>query len=223
MKTIAINTTLILVLIFSLLSCKKHPRVSEEEAYYNFDATDHARIPDHVVGQELLYKNENGGQITFTVSSFDLSEKVLYGEGMGFFSSYAAEYFYYDRLNVEYTDDSGYAYNVSYQKWPVNLESAKADPYKKQASTLLIQISFFPYWNEADEYGYPVSYLPVNASYGQIAILTINGKTYDGVLKIVSNSNVPFSEKRNVNVIYYYEGIGIIGFDDLDNNHWRLQ
>src|SRR5690606_156243 len=114
MRIIVRNTALILAVIFSLLSCKKHLQVPEEEAYYNFDATDRARIPDHVVGQELLYKNENGGQITFTVSRFDLSEKVLYGEGMGFFSSYAAEYFYYDRLNIEYTDDSGYAYNVSY-------------------------------------------------------------------------------------------------------------
>ena len=85
------------------------------------------------------------------------------------------------------------------------------------------QIYNFPYWNQKDGNNSPQYSIPLIDPSVQKVTLYINGKWYSNVLKIVSKNNEPFSEQRKVNVIYYVDGIGIIGFDDLDNNQWRLQ
>ncbi len=209
----------LLVVIISMASCEKQ-KVPPGKAYYNFENADRIRIPNYTEGQVLSYKNENGQQITFTVTNFDFSEKKIYGVGMGFFGPYAAEYFFYDELEIGFRDDSGYTFSTSYRKWPLDVELAKEELFTKHESDLFIQIENFPYWNERDK-NYPSLYILVNLSHQKVT-LTINGKSYNNVLKIVSKDIFPLSEKRNVNILYYYDGLGIIGFDDLNNNHWRL-
>lgn len=217
-----INLALLFVFIF-MVGCEKiEQSPSKSKAYYNFESNDQIRIPDYSNGQVLIYKNENGQQIQFKVTSVNFSEKEIHGVGMGFFGPYASEYFFYDMLNVGFRSDSGEVYSISYLKWPIDEELAKEDSYVKRESDLIVGISHFPYWNKLSASGYPEYNIPVNSSYLKVT-LTINEKTYYNVLRIFSGNYSPLSEKQNVNVLYYLDGIGIIGFDDLEKNHWRLQ
>lgn len=50
-----------------------------------------------------------------------------------------------------------------------------------------------------------------------------NGTQYKNVIVLSSDNKTPINSIKNVNVIYYDEEQGIIGFDDLNNKHWRLE
>lgn len=212
---------LLIAIIIGLISCEKAEE-KPSKAYYNFDETDRLNIPDYTLGQVLIYKNQDGEEIKFKVSKLDFQEKKIYGVGMGFFGEYAAEYFFYDKMDIEFMDDSGYTFACRYSEWPINEKLAKEDLYTKLESKMIIDIYQFPYWNEIESSGYPNSVIWVDLSKLK-STLNINGKTYNNVFKINSKDNLPYSQKRNVNVIYYLEGNGIIGFDDLNNKAWRLQ
>ncbi len=216
------NKLFLIVLLAVLTACEKQEE-PKEKAYYNMEDADWARIPNLPVGSSLIYKNEKGASIRFTISNYYLDQKKLYAEGMGFFEPYAKEYFYYDILDIEYTDDSSNTYSLKFTKWPKDEELAKTDLTKKFESVLYSQIYNFPYWNQKDGFNSPQFYIPLSDPSIQKVTIYFNGKWYNNVLKIISKDNEPFSEQRKVNVIYYTDGLGIIGFDDLDNNHWRLQ
>lgn len=213
---------LLIFAIISLISCDESDVPNYSKVYYNFDESDLLRIPNYTVGQSLLYKNEIGGEILFKVSSIDLPKKNLYAVGMGFFTTYAQSFFYYDSMEIFFEGDSTDQYVLSYKKWPNNVDLATEDPYKKIESDISIKISYFPYWNELNAFGYQENQIYVGSSNQKVS-LTINGKLFDNVVKIVSNNNEQITENKNINIIYYCDGIGIIGFDDLDNNEWRLQ
>ncbi len=207
--------------VVGLIACEKAEE-KPSKAYYNFDETDRLNIPDYSIGQVLIYKNQDGEEIKFKVNKLNYVEKKIYGVGMGFFGPYAAEYFFYDKMDIEFMDDSCYTFSYRYSEWPINEELAKEDLYTKLESRMISDIYGFPYWNEKDPSGYTNSVILVDIS-KQKSTLNINGKVYDNVLKIVSKDNVPYSQKRNVHIIYYSVGVGIIGFDDLNNKQWRLQ
>ncbi len=55
----------------------------------------------------------------------------------------------------------------------------------------------------------------------------LNNRTYANVLVFESNKDVVLEPSniypKNVNVIYYEYNYGVIGFDDLNGNQWRIQ
>jgi len=54
--------------------------------------------------------------------------------------------------------------------------------------------------------------------------MTFNGKTFKNVLVLSSNNDSIIEQPlcKDVNILYYDETQGIIGFDDLNGNEWRL-
>ena len=93
------NTYLSLIIAVTFISCSKEEKEIDDVAYYKFTAEDVNQIPEFTLNQKVVYKNQFGETLNFTVTSLS-EDKVLYTVGMGFLSPYAASYFYYDRKQI---------------------------------------------------------------------------------------------------------------------------
>ena len=190
-------------------------------AYYNFKDSDFDRLLDYNINDSLIFVNQFNEKRKFVVINSN-KNKRRYSVGMGFFGGGAANYFYYDEkeIEIESLDSIHLCFDIRFSRWPINTEVAKDDYYKEFPSKLNGYLKYFPYWNGED------SYLDiVNNKIGKTSI-NIFGKNYTNVLifesgidQIIKGNNYD----RNVNVIYYDEQYGIIGFDDLNDKKWRLK
>lgn len=195
-------------------------------AYYHFRDGDYEKLLPYKKNQILIFKNQNNQERRFGFYSIDSNYKNSYTVGMGFFTSYAAKYFYYDEKVIGMVSESAcYNPTIHFSRWPLNTNLAKENSYTEYPSKFSAYIDNFPYWNLADQYG-SISYIPIDYEQSQFAI-NCYGKTYSQVLIIKSNSQsaLPMNNPdcpRNVHIIYYDITQGIIGFDDLDGLKWRL-
>ncbi|OYU85506.1 MAG: hypothetical protein CFE24_00975 [Flavobacterium sp. BFFFF2] len=230
LRTIKLSCCLLSFLLMSCTSDNLFGKGStaDRHAYYYFRDGDFQKLLPYKENQVLIFRNQNNQERRFGFSSINSSFKKGYteGGGMGFFSSSATVYFYYDEKVVGMVSESA-CYNpvVHFTRLPLNFNLAKANGYTEYPSRFYAYIENFPYWNQSDEYGL-ISYIPIDYQQSQFSINCF-GKTYSQVLIIKSNSQtaLPMSNPdcpRNVHIIYYDIAQGIIGFDDLDGQQWRL-
>jgi hypothetical protein len=199
------------------MTCKeKKPSVPKEIAYYQFTPEDMQRLLPYTKGQVLKFTNQNNKERTFTIHSVNTIKKQRM-VGSGFFSS---DYFYYDVKEITLIDSKTKWFDIYFNRYPLDEELAKNDRYTKYPSKFYGCTSFIPFWN-GFENGMP----RISINYEQTKIeMAVNGKIYKNVFILDSGSDSVIWDEfsRDVNVIYYDEIEGIIGFDDLNGNQWRL-
>ena len=207
MKKIFLFSTIIIFASF-ILSCSEETK----EAYYRFTSQDNKRLLSYSEGQVLKFYNQNNEERTFTIGGIS-TIKNQYTVGMGFFTSASSYYFYYDSKSINLFDSKmEQLFRIYFQRWPLNTDLAKENKYTEYPSKFSGTISW-RFWNG--------DYLSVD--YEQIKIeMSVNGKTYKNVFVLNSGNDSIIDVYRDVNVIYYDETEGIIGFDDLNGNEWRL-
>lgn len=212
---------MIIFIIFTSCSKSAEP-VNNELPYYSFKEADREKILPYVENQVIKFKNEDGTERNFKVSLSESFPKVLYGVGMGFFGGFAATYFYYDSKAIEFQSypDSVFAFSVTFSKWPLTTEFEDSDKRREYPSAVRGFI-LFSYWNGVKNENERELNIPINFNVTKNR-MTINGRQYNKVATIISNNKNPLSNIYNVNVIYYDEKEGIVGFDDLNNHQWRL-
>lgn len=220
--------TMLILLVFS--SCTKSENtVNSGPVYYSFKSEDISRLLPYKKGQIITFKNQTNEERKFEVFSVSKDYKELYAVGMGFFSNSAASYFYYDIKQIVFQEiSSGRSFEIQFQRWPLNTELAKSNIYREYPSAFNCSIISFPWWNgqlnNNNEW-----YFDIKLNYNQIKNTFIsNGTTYENVFTLSSNNNIvnpsgSLTHPRNVNVLYFDEKNGIIGFDDLDGKQWRIQ
>ena len=219
--------TKIIFLAFLILSCNKE---ETKEAYYYFSPIDSQRLLPYTEGQVLDFFNQSNEKRTFSIYAVSTSIKTQWTVGMGFFSSAAGYYFYYDRKEITLIDSKrGDPFNISFIRWPLNTELAKENKYTEYPSEFYGAIQYMRFWNGREEDGGLESSVSVDYDQSKIE-MNVNGKMYKNVFKLTSGNDsiieYPWSDGtilyKDVNVIYYDEIEGIIGFDDLNGNEWRL-
>ncbi len=220
---------LTLLTLLALASCTPTENSAPKgPAYYNFKSEDIPRLLPYAENQIITFKNQNNDERKFKVYSVSKNYRELYAVGMGFFSNSAATYFYYDIKEIYLVDyPNGASFMIQFIRWPLNTELAKSNIYHEYPSIFGGNIQYFPWWN--GEVGANSWDLDIFMNYNLPKItITSNGVIYRNVLKIMSNNNTvnpagSSTYPRNVNVLYFDEQNGIIGFDDLEGKQWRIQ
>lgn len=222
------DNLLIILILFAFASCTKSENpVISNKAYYNFKGEDLPRLLPYKKGQVITFKSQTNEERKFEVFSVSKDYKELYAVGMGFFSNSAASYFYYDIKEIVFQEiPSGSSFKIQFQRWPLNTELAKSNIYLEYPSAFHCWINDFPWWNGPSD---SINHFDIKIKYDQIKnTMVSNGTTYKNVFTLSSYKNIvdssgSLTHPRNVNVLYFDEQNGIIGFDDLDGKQWRIQ
>ena len=223
MKTTIQLSLFVLGVLFVCTSCKeKEP--PKEVAYYRFTPADYQRLLPYKEGQVLKFRNQNGEERTISVHRISTTKK----------QSNAYHYYYYDSKEIVLVNDDAKEIDsirarfvLLFYRYPSD-KLAEKDIYTEYPSKFSAAFRLSLFWN-----GNPI----ILMDYDQEKIeMTVNGKTYRNVFVFYSYYDkileIPCLDETNgeiyyiivsVNVIYYDEFEGIIGFDDLkDNGQWRL-
>lgn len=167
------NSVFSVFAILLFISCSKSIEpVNNELPYYHFSEVDNKKLLP-AENQIIKFKNENGNERHFRVYLSETSSKVLYGVGMGFFSNYAAAYFYYDGkvVQLQSLPDSIFAFSVKFSKWPINAELAESDNRHEYPSEVRGSI-LFSYWNAVNNENEQDFNIPINFRSNKITHLT---------------------------------------------------
>ena len=222
MKKTFITLTTALILAFFILSCNK-----EKEAYYRFSQFDYKRLLPYTEEQVLKFKNKSNDERHFTIRSVNTAIKTRYSVGMGFMGDSAGDYFYYDSKEITFIySEDWQPSSIFFCRFPVDVQLAKENREMEYPSEFYGSINW-RFWNGCNEYGSYDSYVSIDYKQKKTE-MTFNGKIYknvfvldSGINTIIENSDV-YVPNKDVNIIYYDEIEGIIGFDDLNGNEWRL-
>jgi len=208
---------ILLISVLLLTSC--YDNIKEvSPPYYQFIEEDLDKLLTYEVDQIITYKNENNEERKYIVTSVE-TEKEDYGccATFGPPSPYTV-FYYYDIKKIEFQkfpNGGDYWYYYFTRKPPFVSEP-------DVISKFYGSINEFPFWNgqlSDGDYSY-INYYSV-IDYNQTPILMeVNGHEFSKVH--IVNSDNPDIDNSNVNVIYFDEVEGIIGFDDLENNKWRI-
>lgn len=210
------HLVLFVIISFLFFSCNKEKTQKPEIAHYSFTIEDYKKIPPYPIGKKLHYKNQNNKTKTYTVEDYQFYNKLQHSKGWGFFTPAAAYFFYYDELFIEISDGYfQYPYTMHFQRWPTDVEMAEDRIYVEFDSELYTRLYNFPNWHGYDKTN-------IDANREQIS-LEINGKTYKPVYKVESDMSVEPANDSAIHTLYYFHGKGVIGFDDFQDNEWRLQ
>ena len=210
---------ILLVSLFFLLSCSPedaqdiNQEINNEYfyPYYKFNQNDlNYRLLNLSVNREFIFINQNNEKVKFKVVQ---NEQKKLQNASGTFSGGSITNSYYDAQIIKLksiTDNFEEAY--------LKLKIYKIDNQN-------INISFYFYkWNVYSSSEYMQGF---NLNYSTVQSLSIGLLNYNQVIEINSNftSSIPSSNNyiRNVNVLFYDKLHGVIGFNDLDGNLWRLQ
>ncbi len=206
---------MLLVSVFFLLSCSPDDAqdINNEDfyPYYKFNQNDlNYRLLNLSVNQELIFINQNNEIVKFKVIQNELKKLE---NGSGTFSGGSITYNYYDAQVIKLksiTDNFEEAY--------LKLKIYKFDNQN-------INISFYFYkWNVYSSSEYMQGFNLNNSTVESLSIGLVN---YNQVIEINSNftTSIPSNNNynRNINVLFYDKLHGVIGFNDLDGNLWRMQ
>ncbi|WCO01110.1 hypothetical protein [Psychroserpens ponticola] len=224
MKKIALVLIGIMALGCSTNSESKNP--FENLTYYKFTNDDNSNLLlNFNLDNSIIYKNQDGETIVFEVKDY-LKNKSTYSKG-SFLSNSSIEYYRFDQQQLILSlVDLPYLSNqieVKHERHPLNF-NPNIYPHKKKASSFNSYIEF-PFWNGYlgdDEYDITII-LDYNI---QVTSMSFNNTTYNNVRIIESGNtetiNPQLDYPRNVHILYYDTEYGVIGFNDLEGNHWRL-
>lgn len=229
MKNIVIKITLIFATFFSIgCSIDDKPK-SDGLPYYQFTQEERNQlISNSNVGDEIIYKNQDNNLIKFKTYN-SKTGKTTFATG-NFSSSYATQHFHYDRQEIAMWYSEGLAASIceiNILKYPVG--SNYQTQYPVIGTPKFYGYFEFPLWNGYDGTDIYENTISINFDLST-RTMTFNGKTYSKVRVFESNRTVVLEPNnklplypKNVNIIYYDDNYGIIGFDDLNGKLWRLQ
>ena len=213
---------LLLVIILNLSCSNDKTEVGDGLPYFPFLQVDYDKfINSTEVGKILIYKNQNNAELKFKVVK-NKTEKQLESRGTFVVGSY--KYFYYDEQRIEMQStlfaDGDFccssSFYLSLKRWPKTYQTSPT--VISQDSKFITNIGLIPFST-----GIQSAFL----DYSEPLInLTINAVTYNKVRKIEIIPN-PFPNPNwqlpSLKYIYFDQNKGVIGFDDMQNNEWRLQ
>lgn len=213
---------LLLVIILNLSCSNDKTEVGDGLPYFSFLQVDYDKfINSSEVGKISIYKNQNNAELKFKVVK-NKTEKQLESRGTFVVGSY--KYFYYDEQRIEMQStlfaDGDFccssSFYLSLKRWPKIYQTSPT--VISQDSKFITNIGLIPFST-----GIQSTFL----DYSEPLInLTINAVTYNKVRKIVITPN-PFPNPNwqlpSLKNIYFDQNKGVIGFDDMQNNEWRLQ
>lgn len=215
-----------LILLFAFIvsfSCSNDKNAVDNLPYFKFSEQDSEKFINPLeVGKILIYKNQNNSELKFEVIK-NKTEKKLESKGNWVYASYSEKFFYYDEQKIEmqstlFSIDP--PFYISLKKWPINFNNgANRNPVIiSQDSRFIANIGLYPFQTGTSD---------LFLDYSEpIQSLTINGTTFNKVRKIEIAPN-PFPNPNwqlpSLKKIYFEQNKGVIGFDDIENNEWRLQ
>ena len=214
---------LLLVIILNLSCSKEKTEVGDGLPYFQFLPSDSDKfINSTEVGKILIYKNQNNTELKFKVLK-NKTEKQLESRGTFVVGSY--KYFYYDEQRIQFGDIADEPQNyysnstffISIKRFPTVFQT---NPTVISSQSILVaNIGLRPWDNTENAF---LNYTE------PLMELTINTKVYTKVRKITPLINLyPYSNPnatlKEIKYIYFDQNKGVIGFDDILNNEWRLQ
>jgi len=208
------NIMTVIVILSTLISCRiDEPTDEPTEAYYNFRNNDFDKLLNIELNSTVKYKNQFGDEIIYTANEVTDNYKDLLSQG-NWVTSSIIKYFYYDRKVIELI--SNYKIRYNFYRFPIDVEQAKENNFTEYPSKFNGSVYVY-LWNGIGDDG------TININYeNSVNEMMINGINYENTIVLQSNNPDPITPERNVNVVYYDLYTGIVGFDDLNNNQWRL-
>ena len=214
-----------IILLFLLvvhLSCSNDKtEVGDSLQYFQFLQVDNDKfINSTEVGKILIYKNQNNAELKFKVLK-NKAEKQLESRGTFVVGSY--KYFYYDEQRIQLGDITDeptqyYEYStffISIKRFP---KVYQLNPTVISSESILIaNIGLRPFDNSETAF---FNYSEPTMS------LTINSNVFTKVRKVTLPTNLypnANSTLKGLTNVYFDQNKGVIGFDDIQNNEWRLQ
>jgi len=207
----------IIFITLILVSCStdNDVRIEENLPYYEFSNTDLEKLLSVYQKKEeiVTFQNQYNNKLRFKVT-YSKKEKVEYRTGT-LWSSYTWVEFYHDRqlIELELLENSDDNEKIRFitVKW---------------ANAIQGGINF-PLYNDYSSIGALGRDINIDIDYSaSLNQMFVNEIFYEKVIEFNSESEeAPFyfgSLKRNVNKIFYDLNNGVIGFNDLDNNKWRI-
>jgi hypothetical protein len=191
----------------------------EKEAYYNFRDTDFEKILNIESNSSMIYRNQFNEEIILETGNISSNYKTQYEEHN--FVVGSTKHFYYDRKEIYATSDFP-SYDIIYRfrRFPMDFEQAKENDFTEYPSNFIGKFNMFA-WN--GEVTNEFVYIDYNT---ETIEMLINGMDFNEVIVLNSNNMEEIvypNYIKNVNVIYYDKVNGIIGFDDVNGKHWRIQ
>lgn len=213
---------LLLVIILNISCSDDKTEIGDGLPYFSFLQVDNDKfINSTEVGKILIYKNQNNAELKFKVLK-NKTEKQLESRGTFVVGSY--KYFYYDEQRIEMQStlfaDGDFccssSFYLSLKRWP---KTYQTNPTAiSQDSKFITNIGLIPFST-----GVQSTFLDYSEP---LISVTINTITYNKVRKIEITPN-PFPNPNwqlpSLKSIYFDQNKGVIGFDDMQNNEWRIQ
>lgn len=229
------RTLIFLMCIGILLGCRKD-NPDDRIAYYKFSDTEFDRIPKYKEGDTLVYRNQSGKIALFQVIQADIGLRRPY-QVLGFFGY--ASYYYYDIVSYRLNPipakteppitPEHLTIDYLFLKEPLDIDSAKYNTHQLLPARFHGQVHY-PRWNGIGYMGnrdlyITLPYTPrVNPDVTKTSTsLSINNKFYPEVVKLTATHPDTTRNNWDVHTLYYAFKNGIIGFDDVLGNQWRLQ
>ena len=211
MKYIRLLATITLVVV--IISCVKEPEI----VYYQFTNDDFAIMPEYEKEQEITFKNQNGDETVFIISSAQLTK-----EQKTYFGFFGISYLYfYDRYEIyieTHIDGERFVNSLRFRREPTDIETAKWD-YTVLYPNEFYGVIGFPLQNRAEGFN-------IMSEYSEIIDMVFdNNVSFSNVRVFKTNNSSPWIPgdglERRVHTFYYADNIGFIGYDELDGNEWR--
>jgi hypothetical protein len=214
---------ILLLLIIINLSCSKDSsEVGDGLPYFQFIQADSNKfINSTEVGKILIYKNQNNAELQFKVMQNRIEKKL---ESRGTFVVGSYKYFYFDEQRIQFggvNDDTNqyyeeyYSFYISLKRYPKIFQT---NPTVISSDSQIISNIGVRHFDNSE--APPIFFTE------PIISLTINSTVYNKVRKIAIPTN-PYpnlnSSLKGLTFVYYDQNKGIVGFDDVENNMWRLQ
>lgn len=201
-----------IMLLSSLLSCGVDSEV-QEQPYYQFEASDYIRLLDYEENDMLTFKNENEEVILYKVVEISTEFKKASVIGGTFSGGQANIEYYYDEHLIKLMPLSfpnANAIDIVFNRRPATF-------YRDSVETkFYVTINQFSIWAEVS----PI-FIDFEQPKNDMLIGTV---IYNNVLTIEANlDDIDQDDYRFVNTLYYGEFDGILGFDDVNGSHWRLE
>jgi hypothetical protein len=221
MKTMK-KIILLSVILLNLCCTNDNTQIVDELPYFPFLQVDSDRLINSTeVGKILIYKNQNNVELKFKVLK-NKTEKKL--ESRGNFVVGSNKYFYFDEQSIHFGNindnpneyyDENYKFKISVKRWPIVYQTNPT--IISSESILIANIGLYPFDNSAT----------VFLNYSEpLMSLTINSQIFTNVRKITLPINQypnPNATLKGIAILYFDQNKGVIGFDDIQNNEWRLQ
>jgi hypothetical protein len=212
---------LLLVVVLNLSCSKDSIRKGDGLLYFQFLPQDTDKfINSSEVGKILIYKNQNNTELKFKILKNKI-EKQLYSRGTFVVGSYDS--FHYDEQRIQLGDITDeptqyygdYSFFISIKRFP---KVFQLNPTVISSQSILITNIGLRLFDNSEtaffDYTEPIISLTINSTvYTKVRRVTLTTNLYPNTNSIL----------KGLTNIYFDQNKGVIGFDDIQNNEWRLQ